>query len=268
MKTSLYQEIHAFEDVHWWFVSRRLILRRILDRFYLRPEAAKVLELGCGSGGNLKMLQKYGSLQAMELDDQARAWANARKLCQVEKGKLPHEMPFNDKFDLICMLDLLEHIDDELATLRVVRERLKENGLLVITVPAFQFLWSRHDEVNLHIRRYHQKRLLEKCRQAGLRVEYSTYFNTFLFPLVAAVRLLNNLLGREAGSDIKLPPTAANKFLTWLFSSERFFLPRFSFPCGVSILLVAGRDEIPPSRRRQRHRSHRFWGKLRFFCRR
>lgn len=241
MKQKFYYEMHVSEDVHWWFVARRLILRKVLDRFYCKRGSGKVLELGCGSGGNLQMLKDCGSLCAIELDDNARNWANARNLCHVEKGTLPYDIPFSGKFDLICMLDVLEHIDDDLGTLQVVRDKLNENGILIVTVPAYQFLWSSHDVVNNHKRRYRRKQLIDIFRVAGLKVKYASYFNTILFPLVAACRLLNNLVGKQECSDIKLPSPHTNKILTWFFSSERFFLPHISFPFGVSILLVASK---------------------------
>ncbi len=239
MEQESYNEMFANEDVHWWFIARRLIMQKVLDRFYLNKKRGRVLEIGCGSGGNLQMLKEYGNIFAMELDDKARSMANSRNVCSVKKGKLPNDIPFDDSFDLICMLDVLEHIDDDLATLESVRDKLNKKGMLLITVPAYKFLWSAHDVAYHHKRRYLKKTLTNVVSKAGLNVKYITYFNTFLFPGIATARFMNNILGKNSGSDVNLPSNAVNILLTKIFSSERALLPAMVFPFGVSLLLVA-----------------------------
>ena len=240
MEAEYYKEMYAVEDHHWWFVARRAILKKILDRFYRRRESSRVLEIGCGSGGNLDLLENYGRLSAMELDDGARALAASRNICPVRSGWLPDDIPYDENFDLICMLDVLEHIDDDLAALQAVGERLDEAGVLLLTVPAYRFLWGRHDIVNHHKRRYTIKELAGVSVKADLKVRYVSYFNTFLFPVVAVSRLLENICRKE-GSDLNMPPVFLNHFLAAVFAGERLFLPELSFPFGVSIVLVAGK---------------------------
>ena len=239
MEQESYNEMHDNEDTHWWFVARRLILKKVLDQYFRDKKLGKVLELGCGSGGNIGMLQTYGNMFAMELDDGARKMANSRNICNVKKGKLPNDIPFDDNFDLICMLDVLEHIDDDLATLQSVRDKLNPKGTLLITVPAYKFLWSNHDVVSHHKRRYTKKHLIDIVSKSGLNIQYSTYFNTFLFPVIAAVRIMNKILGKNSGSDVKMSSSFVNSLLKKIFSSEQAFLPTTSFPFGVSILLIA-----------------------------
>jgi len=175
----------------------------------------------------------------MELDDEARSMANSRNVCNVKKGKLPNDIPFDNGFDLICMLDVLEHIDDDLATLQSVRDKLNQKGIFLITVPAYKFLWSAHDVVSHHKRRYIRKQLTDLVSKSGLIVKYTTYFNTFLFPVIVIVRTLNNIFGMNSGSDVNLPSNPVNNLLTKIFFSERALLPTISFPFGVSILLIA-----------------------------
>jgi len=231
--------MYANENIHWWFVARRLILRKVINQYFSENTKGKVLEVGCGSGGNLQMLKAYGDISAMELDDDARKMANSRSVCNVKKGKLPYDIPFDDDFDLICMLDVLEHIDDDLAALQAVRKKLNQKGTLVITVPAYKFLWSAHDVANHHKRRYLRKQLINIVSESGLNVKYITYFNTFLFPVIAATRTINNVLGKKTGSDVDMPSNLVNNLLKTIFSSEQAILPSVSFPFGVSILLVA-----------------------------
>jgi SAM-dependent methyltransferase len=242
MEAEYYEEMHRVEDIHWWFVGRRMILAAILERFFTGAVDGQILEVGCGSGGNLEWLSGYGELVALELDDRARELAGRREICRVEKGWLPDGIPFTEKFDLICLLDVLEHIDDDLAALRAVWERLKPGGLLLATVPAYPFLWSAHDEVNHHKRRYLKRGLAAQAAEAGLVVSYISYFNTFLFPLVALARGWNNLRGRAGVSDVSLPPASINRLLKTVFAAERRWLPKSSFPCGVSLVLVAGKN--------------------------
>ncbi len=244
MDKDFYLQYASQEDRHWWFVGRRQIVETVIQQLQL-PHTAKILEAGCGTGGNLEMLSRHGQVSAMELDEVACQLANERQITKVKLGNLPDKIPFNGEYDLIVMLDVLEHLDDEQATLLALSSRLKPGGWLLITVPAYQFLWSEHDDINHHKRRYVLKRLKQVVSQADFRVLYAGYFNTFLFPVVAVVRLLKNLLRIQSNvkvsSDLGLPPKPVNQFLTFLFASERHFVNRISLPFGVSILLLAHR---------------------------
>lgn len=239
MDAAYYAEYAAAEDAHWWFVARRRILERVLDGLSL-PADASILEAGCGTGGNLAMLARHGRLRAFEIDDGARVMANKRRVTDVAAGALPEPIPFEgERFDLIAMLDVLEHVEDDRGALVNLRKRLKPGGRLLLTVPAYMFLWSRHDEINHHQRRYTRGPLVRLVQETGYHVRHASYFNTLLFPLVLGVRTLNNLLGRDEGSDLAMPSPPVNKLLTRVFASERHLVPRAALPFGVSILLVA-----------------------------
>jgi SAM-dependent methyltransferase len=242
MEKDYYYQYAAVEDKHWWFIGRRRILDKVIRQLNL-PDNAKILEAGCGTGGNLQMLARHGQVEAMELEETARIFANQRQVTTVLAGSLPDKIPFEtEKYDLIVAFDVIEHIDDDIAALEGLRNHLKPGGLLVLTVPAFQFLWSHHDDINHHKRRYRLKSLKQVVRRASFTVRYSSYFNTVLFPAVAAVRTLQKLLRIEnksqISSDLTLPSASVNKFLTFLFAQERHFLDKFSLPFGVSALIV------------------------------
>ncbi len=242
MEKDFYFQYAAVEDKHWWFIGRRRILDKVIRQLNL-PENAKILEAGCGTGGNLQMLARHGQVEAMELEETARTFANQRQLTKVKAGSLPDEIPFDyEKYDLIVAFDVIEHIDDDLAALKALRTHLKCGGWLVLTVPAFQFLWSHHDNINHHKRRYRLKGLQQVVRKADFAVHYSSYFNTFLFPAVAGVRTFQKLLRIEnksqISSDLTLPSEAVNKFLTILFATERHLINKFRLPFGVSALIV------------------------------
>jgi SAM-dependent methyltransferase len=243
MDKDFYFQYAAVEDKHWWFVGRREILNRVIRQLRL-PDNAKILEAGCGTGGNLRMLSRHGQVAAMELDEIACQFANQRQVTAVRLGSLPDQIPFADEYDLIVAFDVIEHLDDDLGALLALRSHLKAGGYLVITVPAYKFLWSHHDDINHHKRRYRLQGLVSVVRQANFTLRYGSYFNTLLFPLVAGVRLLQKLLRLEnksqgSSSDLALPPPPVNQFLSFLFASERHFMGKIRLPFGVSALIVA-----------------------------
>jgi SAM-dependent methyltransferase len=246
MDKEFYLQYAAVEARHWWFVGRRRIVEQVIRQLNL-PKNAKILEAGCGTGGNLTMLARYGQISAMELDETACQLANERQVTTVKRGSLPDEIPFTTQYDLIVILDVLEHLDDDLAALQALYRKLNSHSWLLITVPAYQFLWSYHDEINHHKRRYTLKNLKRVVKQAGYTVCYASYFNTWLFPLVAGVRLLKKIFKMDHpsvdSSDLILPGKIVNKFLTFLFASERYFMNRISLPFGVSVVLLAQKNQ-------------------------
>jgi len=239
LEAALYPEMARLEECHWWWLARRQILTRMLARLNLPPDA-EILEAGCGTGGNLAMLSRFGALYGMELDDSARQISISRGFGQIQSGRLPDQVPFGDRqFDLVLLLDVLEHLDDDLGALKALRKRLKPGGQLLVTVPAFKFLWSHHDTSHHHKRRYRRKQLRGTVEEAGFKVNFVSYFNTVLFPLIASIRLMKKSVG--GGDDLKVPSTPVNRTLQALFASERHFLGPLRFPFGVSLILTAQR---------------------------
>ncbi len=240
MEPSIYTLMASLEENHWWFAARRAIAESIVRRLRL-PPGARILDAGCGTGGNLAMLSRYGRVDAMELDDQARQMAKAKGFAQVLSGELPNKVPYpQGQFDLVALLDVLEHVEDDCGTLEVLVSLLKPGGCLLISVPAFPFLWSAHDEVHHHKRRYFLGGLKSKLENAGLEVAYASYFNTILFPLIFGARLLGKLrAGKRESGDLTMPGPWINRLLFTFFSSERFVLGRWSLPFGVSAMAIA-----------------------------
>jgi SAM-dependent methyltransferase len=173
--------MYCVEDQHWWFVTRRMIIKKILDTFLQQSITPDILEAGCGTGGNLELLSSYGNIHAIEIDGVARDLANKRDICSVKTGSLPEDIPFTKYFNLICVLDVLERIDDDLAAMKAIVDKIKNNGKLLITVPAYMFMWGSHDITLHHKRRYTKKQLTSVVQAAGMEIIYATYFNTYLF---------------------------------------------------------------------------------------
>jgi len=235
-----YLEMSETEDRHWWFRGRRRILSSLVASLGL-PAQARILEVGSGTGGNLRMLAGFGSVSAMEMDAGARELA-ARKLgagFDVRAGRCPGEIPFaGERFDLICMFDVLEHIEEDGETLRALRGLLGEGGRLLVTVPACRWLWSAHDEFLHHKRRYTAAGLRQVAEGAGLEVRRLSHFNTLLFPLAAIARLKDRLMGSAQATGTAVPAGPVNAAFEGIFALERHLLPRMDLPFGVSLMTI------------------------------
>ena len=197
MDCESYENMNFLEESHWWFVSRKKIIKNILDKYVTKNNRKSILEIGCGSGGNLKLLSSYGDISAIEMDKFSRKKANEKNICKVIYGKLPNELPFNGLFDTICLFDVLEHIDNDLRSLKKIYDHLNVDGKIILTVPAYKFLWSGHDVASHHKRRYTKKKIINLLSDSGFKICYSTYFNTILFPIIQSWATCDEIIKRQ-----------------------------------------------------------------------
>lgn len=241
MERAVFDRMVELDQDHWWFVARRRILKRLIERIVRPPQKARILEVGCGTGHNLAMLKSFGSLEASELDRCARAVASKRLPRKVKEAKLPDLSMFErNGYDLIALLDVLEHVGDDLGSLRAIHRRLKPGGALLMTVPANPWMWSAHDAAHHHFRRYTKKQLEELFLRSGLEIQLLSYFNTLLFPLVAAARIVSKIT-RRGSADDKLPGATVNAALNKIFGLEAGLLGRAPMPFGVSLVAIVRR---------------------------
>ncbi|WP_380872952.1 methyltransferase [Sphingomonas sp. DBB INV C78] len=239
MDRAIYDRMAEIDGAHWWFVARRRIIAALIEQQARPKPGARILEVGCGTGSNIRMLQHYGTVDAIEPDDQARALTTERTGVAVKGGLLPDGVALEDgAYDLIVLLDVLEHIPGDREALASLVAKLKPGGKILVTVPASPWMWSSHDVAHHHQRRYTMAEVKKVFADSGLKVTHATHFNTVLFPLIAAARGLGKLLGREGGDDA-MPPKPVNGLLGTLFGFERHVVGRHSLPFGVSIGLVA-----------------------------
>lgn len=239
MDRAIYDRMAEVDGEHWWFVARRKIIATLIEQQVRPPADARILEVGCGTGSNIPLLRQYGRIEAIEPDDAARALAADRTGVPIQGGLLPDGVTLDDgAYDLIVLLDVLEHIPGDRDALAALTPKLAPGGSILVTVPASPWMWSAHDVAHHHQRRYTMAGVKRVFADSGLRVRHATHFNTMLFPLIAAARLAGKLAGREGGDDT-MPPPALNRLLMGMFGAERHWIGRHSLPFGVSIGLVA-----------------------------
>lgn len=234
MERGVFERMAANQDRHWWFAARREVLGALVTSL---PRPRTILEVGCGTGANLGLLSQHGTVTGVELDDEARATAQAaypslRLLAGALPGGLPPLGP--EPFDLVCLFDVLEHIEDDVAALRALRPLVARTGHLLVTVPAYAWLFGEHDRRHHHKRRYASGQLAKVARRAGFSVVREGHFNTLLFPLAVAQRAAA-ALGPAGKESDAIPPPLVNESLRRVFALERFVVPRVRLPWGLSM---------------------------------
>lgn len=256
MEQQVYQEFNQLEGQHWWFRGRRKYLRRLISNFLGVASQSRLLcEIGSGTGGNLPMLAEYGVVDSVEMDDAARRiieQKNVPGVRSVQGGALPDEITLDGVYDAVFSLDVIEHVEDDLAALMRLRELLSEDGFLFTTVPAYQWLWSAHDEANHHKRRYTKMAYSRLLQRAGFEIRYASYFNSLLFPLAVVDRLASKARPaheKNKNASLGMPTGWLNALLYGIFGFESKWAGKFRFPFGLSIAIVAVPMLSPASER-------------------
>jgi SAM-dependent methyltransferase len=246
MQAHTYAIMREVEDKHWWYVGRRRIISAFLKRICdeLREEGTgepRILDIGCGTGGNLEALSSFGRAEGVDISSEALDFCRARGLNNVRQGAaetLPYE---SESFDLVTGLDVVEHLDDDVAGLKEMRRVLRPGGRMLLFVPAFRFLWGVQDDVSHHRRRYTLKELKRRLQQAGMRVERASYANITFFGPILVGRLFMRLTKLRPASENNVNVSALNNAFGGIFGAESWWLSRMNFPFGVSIICVAKR---------------------------
>jgi SAM-dependent methyltransferase len=248
MDASMYREFAELHEArHWWFVGRRRILAALLGDWLPARRDLRILDIGCGTGGMIPLLSAYGRVTGIDPAEAAIRYSRQRYdgAADLIRMDFPREAPDAGSFDLVTLFDVLEHLDEDERALERAFALLRGGGTLLITVPAHRYLWSPHDEINQHRRRYERRALRALLEQAGFRIDRLSYYNTLLFPAVYAARLLRRRLARRGDrrSDFRIGSDWINNRLADLFASERALLKRWDLPVGVSLLAVARKPE-------------------------
>lgn len=241
MEAQSIQEYERLEKYYWWFVGRRNIIARVLNK-YFSGKQLRILDWGCGPGGNFKLLEQYGQVLGVDASDESVSACRRKGITAVLKAEDLSEFRPNTAYDLITNFDVLEHISDDVGFLRGVRELLTPGGHMMVTVPAYQFLWGRLDEVVGHKRRYTRKEIVRKFNQCGFSVVMASYFNFFISPAFVAYRMIEKLKRNTkrslSGSVVEFPA-----LVNWLFAKivflEALLIPHINLPFGTSIIVLA-----------------------------
>jgi SAM-dependent methyltransferase len=248
MREELYEEMFRMEQEHWWFVAKHRIVLHLLRKF-VRPPAgggkARVADLGCGCGMMLRRLidrcgAEYDAV-GMEGAPAAVEFCRQRGV-RVEVGELPSNVTMEaGAFDAVLLLDVLEHLDDDAGAVGAAARLLKRGGVMIVTVPAYQWLWSPRDEHHQHRRRYSKAAFAALFARDGLRIEMLSHYNTWLFPAAVAGRVATWARRPSDTTDLKVPVRPVNALLREIFASERGVLGRVPMPFGLSLLAVVRR---------------------------
>lgn len=247
MQAHTYSIMNEVEQSHWWFVGRRKIIRSFLERVMRKlkrgEEQIKILDVGCGTGANLEMLSEFGEPEGVDVSTEALSFCRARGLANVKQGEA-ERLPYEDEaFDLVTGLDVVEHLDDDLAGLKEMHRVLRREGRALLFVPAFMFLWGVQDDISNHRRRYTMDGLKQVVRQAGFEIEHATYVNITFFAPILFGRTLMRLTGFRPASENNITIGFLNGLLGKIFGSESLALRHANFPFGVSIICVARKVE-------------------------
>jgi SAM-dependent methyltransferase len=245
MDPRLYDELQRVEQTHWWFCARRRIVWSLVQRYIgnASDRRLQICELGCGTGGNLIPLAASHDVVGVESSPEALAYAQRALGDRVRFGRLPHEIDLPlASYDVVLMTDVLEHIEDDAVSARTAIRLLRPGGIVIATVPAYQWLYSPRDAHHHHVRRYGKRQFADLWRIDGAEKLLLSHYNTLLFPLAASVRLASKIApGNSKPGDLKVPPALINQLLTGLMASEAPALGRVPFPFGLSLIAVVRR---------------------------
>jgi SAM-dependent methyltransferase len=234
----IYDRMAEHDTRHWWYRARRKMLASLIARAIAPTKDTRILEIGCGTGHNLGMLGTFGHVDAIEIDPASRALATERLGRPIGDAPLPALNGVPDgTYDIIALLDVLEHIGDDHGALDAIRKRLKPGGHVVLTVPAHPWMWSGHDVANHHCRRYTRSALKAVIHGAGFKIDRFSAFNSLLFPAAVGQRLVAKITGKE-GSDDALPPAPINTVFEFIFGLEAYLIGRVPLPPGLSFVAI------------------------------
>jgi SAM-dependent methyltransferase len=232
------------EEYHWWFAGRRRLFARELTRVGLNS-SSNILDVGTGTGANLRMLRALDARHVTGLDSNEMAirYCESKDLGQVRRGDIC-AIPFADEtFDFVLATDVIEHVDDDSAALAELARVLKHGGKALVAVPAFQMLWGLQDIVAHHKRRYRLRPLVRKMQEAGLAPRRYYYFNYLLFAPIWMARRLIGLLGIKRNSEAEFNSPFINQCLSAIFTIDTSTAPLVRPPFGVSILVIGEREK-------------------------
>jgi SAM-dependent methyltransferase len=243
MQNEIYEIDAQIQEKHWWFVVRRNLFSKFIKSFKLAKDA-KILDIGSSSGTNLKMLKELGFVNYHGFDNNilSQKFCAQKQFGDVIIGDFNEANLEKNSYDLILATDVLEHIEDDEKAISQIKNFLKEGGFAIITVPCFMSLWSRHDEILMHKRRYLIAEILEKLRVQKLIILEKFYFNFLLFLPIFFFRKITKFLGINGGCENQINLSFLNKILLKIFTFDVFLARKIKPPFGVSAFILVKKN--------------------------
>jgi 2-polyprenyl-3-methyl-5-hydroxy-6-metoxy-1,4-benzoquinol methylase len=243
MEEELYRKFYEVETEHWWWTARKKIIFDIIRQRLGNSHVERAIDVGCGTGAFLSDLSKTYETYGTDTSELAIEFCRKRGIANVFCCTLENFPRQELRFDLITLLDVIEHIEDDIAALRQCHHLMNPGAHILVTVPAYQFLWSHHDDVNHHKRRYTKSRLRMALKTSGFSIELLSYYNTLLFPSALVERLASKAMVKNTDSALDVPSPIVNSCLQSIFSLERFLLRKITLPFGLSVIALARKFE-------------------------
>lgn len=241
MQEVVYHSNYEIEETYFWFLARNEILKKIIKNNTNLNSGDKVIDIGCGTGGFAQvLLNESYDVTCLDTEELAIEYCKKRGIKNLYLGDLKSYLSKHDnKFKAAFMLDVIEHIPDDQEVVNDVYKILEDKGYFIAAVPAFQWLWSKHDEIHMHYRRYNIKNFSKLFLNAGFKIDYVSYFNSFLFLPAVLKRFIDKITKNENDKPVDEVSSTVNNLFYKIFKSEKNLLGKFKFPFGLSIILIA-----------------------------
>ena len=242
MQQDVFEKNYELENRYWWYLSRRYVFDKVLANFFLGSPEKKILDVGCGSGGAIPMLEKYGRVLGLDIAPQALEFCRSKGFQNVAMVKGPYDTgQLDQSADLVTLFDVLEHFEDDERAIREAHRVLKVSGYILVSVPAFMFLWSDLDDANHHFRRYTKRELEQKLKDSGFEIMKSSYIFFFLFLPVFFYKLFGMSKSKRQNPKFRYQefPLLINRVLILPSKVEAFLLNFLNFPFGSTLMILA-----------------------------
>lgn len=237
MKKYLYKDLYLQEEKHWWHIAKRSWVKTMLRNYYNKT-SGRILDVGCGTGENMKMLSAYGKVYGVDISKEAILFCKKRKLTNLFQENIEKTHFSNNFFDVVTALDVIEHVND-IKACEQIKRILKKDGIFVLTVPAFQFLWSEWDSVLDHKKRYTIDELKQLLSKQGFSILHISYIFSFLFLPVIFIRKIKSFMFKKTySSDFSINNSLSNILLLHIALIEKFLAKYFPIPFGTTIICV------------------------------